>query len=351
MFRVSVTDFQSLKKTEIEVKGLTAITGPNNSGKTALMRAIKAVFQNNSNASFVRKHAQGCSILISFEDGQSIEWKRELHGKKFRTCYSINGGASIYPGREIPDEVTSFGIKSLSLAGQTIWPNFAPQFEGQIFLLDKPASVLAEAISDVEIVSKLNDALRISESERRKCQASLSEKTEAVKRTEAGLAQFSDVSSYKKIFASLQPQIESVQKQKSLLTVFSSLYEKKHRADEQIIRVIGITKCILPDLALCQKIVNLFAWATVTKSSYTRCIQQIEGLKVPKIGVDLGPLKSILDEVIRLRSIRDTYVTASTAVAAITAERISLLEKLKETETSLAAYEGMLCPTCKQIVL
>ncbi len=41
MVKVRVKNFQSIREAEVEVKGLTVITGPNNSGKTAFMRAVK----------------------------------------------------------------------------------------------------------------------------------------------------------------------------------------------------------------------------------------------------------------------------------------------------------------------
>ena len=66
--KIQVKNFQSIKKAEVEVKGLTVITGPNNIGKSALARAISGVFSNLKGNSFVRKGESHCEVEVEFED-------------------------------------------------------------------------------------------------------------------------------------------------------------------------------------------------------------------------------------------------------------------------------------------
>ncbi len=160
--KVTVENFQSIKKAEIEVEGFTVITGANNSGKTALMRAIKGAFQNTPGTAFVRHGEDRCRVEVEFEDG-SFAWEKG----KGKPTYEIDGKV-INPGKTVPDEVSALGVRPIKAgpAGD-VWPQIAPQFTGQVFLVDKQGSALAEAVADVERVGKLNRALKAAESDKR----------------------------------------------------------------------------------------------------------------------------------------------------------------------------------------
>ena len=140
--KVTVKNFQSIKEAELEVNGFTVITGANNSGKTALMRAIKGAFQNTKGTAFVRHGEDRCRVEIEFEDG-SFAWEKG----KGKPAYEIDGKV-VNPGKTIPDEVSALGVRPIKAgpAGD-VWPQIAPQFTGQVFLVDKHGSALAEAVA------------------------------------------------------------------------------------------------------------------------------------------------------------------------------------------------------------
>jgi DNA repair exonuclease SbcCD ATPase subunit len=160
--QVHIKNFQALRDTGLEIKGFTAITGPNNSGKTALMRAIRGAFQNTPGTTFVRHGATDMEVSLSFSDGRSVVWKKGTAARS-KPTYILDGGKPIHPGRSVPDEVRALGVVPIKVMGQDVWPTLAPQFTGQVFLLDQPGSSLAEAVADVDRVSKLNGALRSSD--------------------------------------------------------------------------------------------------------------------------------------------------------------------------------------------
>jgi len=162
--RVRVQNFQSIADAEITVDGLTAITGPNNTGKSAMLRAIRGVFQNTPGTHFVRHGAEKCVVELTFDDGRKLRWEK---GPKVRPTYVINDGEPIYPGQGVPDEVKAFGVAPIIAGGREVWPQIAPQMVGQVFLLDEPGSVLAEAVANVDRVGRLNRSLKAAESDRR----------------------------------------------------------------------------------------------------------------------------------------------------------------------------------------
>lgn len=169
--RVHVQNFQSIHEAEVVIDGFTVVTGTNNTGKTALQRAIRGVFQNTPGTSFIREGETTCQVTVGFDDHTVTWWKGT--GKRDRPTYIVDGGEPLYPGQAVPDEVAALGVVPIQAGGQEVWPTIAPQFSGQIFLLDKPGSAVAEAVADVERVGQLNRALRNAESDRRTAAATL----------------------------------------------------------------------------------------------------------------------------------------------------------------------------------
>ena len=90
----------------------------------------------------------------------------------------------IYPGREVPSEVQALGVSSIEVGTQTVWPQIASQFSGQIFLLDQSGAVVAETIADVDRVGSLTDALRLCESDRKGLKSALEIRKTDLKGTE-----------------------------------------------------------------------------------------------------------------------------------------------------------------------
>jgi chromosome segregation ATPase len=186
---IRAKNFQSIKNAEIVVDRFTVCTGTNNSGKTALQRAIRGVFQNTGGTAFIREGEKTCEVEVDFGKDGKVKWSKGT-GKRDRPTYVVNDGDPMYPGTAVPPEVAAFGVIPIQAGGQDVWPTIAPQFTGQIFLLDRPGSALAEAVADVERVGQLNRALRASESDRRQAAAALKVRLADIVTHEAELQAF-----------------------------------------------------------------------------------------------------------------------------------------------------------------
>ena len=102
----------------------------------------------------------------------------------------MDGKALDKVGAGAPLEVEALGVVPITAAGREIWPQFAQQFTGQVFLLDQPGSVLAESIADVSRVGVLNEALRNAQSDRRALSSELKVRLGDVTRYEAQEASY-----------------------------------------------------------------------------------------------------------------------------------------------------------------
>jgi len=167
--RVRVQNFQSIEDAEVVIDGLTVITGPNNSGKSAFMRAIWGVFTNAPSGPLVRRGESHLTVDIEFGDGHSVRWEK---GPKINQ-YTVDGKKLSNVGRGVPPEVAELGVQEIKGGSDRLWPQIARQFDGTLFLVNRSGSAVAEALSDIKRVGRLSEALRLSDSDKRSTVAEL----------------------------------------------------------------------------------------------------------------------------------------------------------------------------------
>jgi len=171
-FRIRVENFQSIESAEIVVEGFTVITGTNNLGKSAMVRALKGVFTNPA-PSFVRKGATHAVVEL-WSGPNYVRWEK---GKN-RNSYFLKTEDGEYtydkPGTKTPEKVCqAFGVLPVTVGTKTVWPQFADQLTGAVFLLDLPGSALADVVANVERIQVLNKALKKADSQKRKAVSAL----------------------------------------------------------------------------------------------------------------------------------------------------------------------------------
>lgn len=225
-FRVRAKNFQSIEDAEITVKGFTVITGRNNSGKTALMRAIYGAFVNAPSSSYLRHGTDALSVEIDFLDGHSLRWEK---GVKTKPTYVIDG-KTLHPGREVPSEVQALGVKSLTAGSAVIWPQIAPQLTGVVFLLDQSGAAVAEAVADVDRVSKLTGALKLAESDRRSAASELKTRRKDLAQAEDRLSKYVSLVDIESAVADVQSLHAEVEACKATLATLEGVRTKLVRS-------------------------------------------------------------------------------------------------------------------------
>ena len=86
--KVHIENFQSISKADLEFKqGINIIVGQSNSGKSAILRAIKGAILNPSGSQrYIKNGTEKFQVNLDYE-GNSIEWSREGQSP----VYTING--------------------------------------------------------------------------------------------------------------------------------------------------------------------------------------------------------------------------------------------------------------------
>lgn len=173
MIDVEVRNFQSIEKASFQIDGFTVVVGRSNIGKSALVRAVKAALTGASAASFVRhgsaclrrsKQAKTCKCQTSVHlrsEGFDLLWEK---GDAINR-YTFNGVVYDKAERGTPTFLTPQFSSVQVGSGQQLL-QVADQFT-PIFLLDQSGGTVADVLSDVARLDRINAAMRLSEKDRR----------------------------------------------------------------------------------------------------------------------------------------------------------------------------------------
>ena len=352
MFKVRVQDFQSIADASIEVDGFTVITGPNNSGKSALMRAIRGAFQNTKGSGFVRHKKAKSTVTVEFKDGK-LEWSKGK-AKKAKPTYVLNDGSPIHPGLHVPDEVRDLGIKPIQAGGREIWPQFAPQFTGQIFLLDQPGSVLAEAVADVERVTQLNQALKMSESDRRSAGSTLKVRMSDRQALQQELGRFDGLGNLENEVKGIEEGLQKAAVIEKAVQGLSDLRDRLDEATAAVEALQGIEDVEVPsenEFDSLEALLDEAADLRALQTRHTEAVNRVEvlaGVENIEVDIDFTPANRFLDALDVLRGLKSRHESAVERASVLEEKLAGEQERLESAEKAVTEMFAELgeCPFC-----
>lgn len=193
ILKVELENFQSHKKSIIELhKGLNVITGPSDSGKSAIIRAIRWVLYNEPRGTdFITTNTNQCKVSLYFDNGAIITRKRAA--AKNRYILRVNGEEEIFEGfgNTVPSEIVeSHKIRNLYLdTDHKSTINLATQLEGP-FLLSQSGAIRAKAIGRILGIHYLDSASRKASSTINELKKDYTQKLEEQKRIKERLKDY-----------------------------------------------------------------------------------------------------------------------------------------------------------------
>jgi hypothetical protein len=150
---VRLKNFQTFVDETIHLSpGVNALEGRNNLGKSAIVRAFRAVFYGESRDALIRHGEKLCTIEIGFPGGRVLHWNRQARRNPINVWKLLGPDGAVVQeegmvyetgGRTPPDWVSDlFGIRQVEKLDVHINTQKNP-----VFLLDKPGSTRASVLS------------------------------------------------------------------------------------------------------------------------------------------------------------------------------------------------------------
>jgi hypothetical protein len=170
---VEIRNFQSIEKVSLKIDGFTVVVGRSNIGKSAIVRAVKAALTGAPVSSFVRhatsclrktKSAKTCKCFSSVHlkgDGMDLLWEK---GDSINR-YTYNGQVYDKAERGTPDFLQP-AFSPVKVGDRHDLIQVADQFF-PIFLLDQTGGTIADTLSDVAKLDRINVAMRLAEKDRK----------------------------------------------------------------------------------------------------------------------------------------------------------------------------------------
>lgn len=251
--KVILENFQSHKYTSIEFdRGLNIIVGASDSGKTAILRAIKwALYNDPAGDYFIREGATEASVSIFFSDKTSIKRYRS-RSKNTYFVYDKDGGEEKYEGfgLQVPEEVIdTTGIEKILLDKDTSKAiNISDQLEGA-FLLSEKSSTKANSIGYLVGVDLIDDALsntlrdvRNLKSDEKKYEKEINDLNEELKEYAYIKDAKKKIGLVRDIRDSIDSKSKRMEKLKSLLEDKTGLEKMKKNLEDQIEKLNNLEK-------------------------------------------------------------------------------------------------------------
>lgn len=216
--KVSIRNFQSLKKVDVELGKFTVIVGASNSGKSAFLRALRVLTHNASSPSFVTTGKKKSDIAGFFDNGkQAVSLER---GKSLST-YHLNGEQYAKAGVGVPEDVSKF-LALPEIEGDDL--NFAFQFD-RPFLLADASTKVAKVLGDLTNINVLFEAVRVVNRQRLDKAGKLKVRRSDIEDLKARIPEFEDIPAERKRLREARSSLEGVRDRAARLKRLEDLLE------------------------------------------------------------------------------------------------------------------------------
>lgn len=157
--QVDIQGFQSLAKVSVRLGKLTVLSGPSNSGKSAFVRALRALVTNPRGDWYMREDAPSTEVAVVIDEGEA----RVTFGRVKQVYYEISypEGIADYTavGTNVPDDVMALLKIDPDLQ---VTDQFDPPF-----LLNVPGSQVAKVLGQITKSDRMQKATGVAKSKAR----------------------------------------------------------------------------------------------------------------------------------------------------------------------------------------
>lgn len=360
--KVKIKNYQAIKDATLEFnKGLTAIIGTTNAGKSSIIRAIESAINNKAGNGFINYDANECQVIIEAGDNV-VEWSKKTTGAG---TYTLNGSTITKIGRSQNEEVAAIlNMQEVQVNENKIRLNFWKQMEYP-FLVGYTPNQLFNFISkssEQEYIKQFQETkqgeLKSIDDEIKKSYTAIDIRNDDILQTKSKINTLEvylkvDSNELKQLVEFEEALNETINKIDKINT---TIEETTHSLVGPSKKVVGL-KVILDGMAddlqfvlngeeLLNKIdgleVNIVE--TGTMNDTTKKVLEVLSDKSSKLEDTLNTIKSIENSLLEALSIESSINTLDTNINSIKTQIKDTLNKLETINTELKEFT--VCPLC-----
>jgi len=341
---VNIQNFQSHKDTSLEFSpGVNIITGTSDSGKSALMRALRWVIENKPTGDGFRSSRGGdTAVQIDFKEGNSV--KRGKTNKE--NTYQLNDSEPHKSvGKEIPKEIEKIiNMTDVNVQKQIDRP----------FLISNTPGEVASHFNEVANLTQIDGGLRNINKWISTINTDIKYNTKSISETQEKLKGFSYLEDLEIDIVKLEKKQELAEEKgkqkKTLEETLVSLTETEDRI-KSYANILQAEKTVLEALELDKKITGL----KTAKSNLRKIVREINDCSslikkqekykggeklVDEVLVLMDKKKEVKAEMAGLKKIKLLVTTGEESIA-------KDKKYLKEIQTKLEDNMPDVCPLCE----
>jgi DNA repair exonuclease SbcCD ATPase subunit len=341
--KLIIKNFQSHVHTEFHFHpGLNVFVGPSDSGKSAILRALRWVLFNAPRGTeYIRVGANLCEVELHLNDGTIIRRIRNNHSINRYQLEKVGEEPQIFEGfgSEVPLEIANaHQFKPLHLEQKDIYLQVGHQLEGP-FLLSESSGMKAKTIGLVSGAHLIDRALKKLNSDRLQLSSKNKYLQQQMQSVEKKLVPFEDLDDLEKMLLQAEYKAVELKGKQSLLIQLKQLQHKytQNVQEQQIQKSIldrfpNIEKAEHNSIALENKLLYLRQY----RQLFVRYQLHAEEKKIQKLIYDktktISEAKSIQQDLESKLVQIDLYKKLEVAYQKIKDEKYGLQKILNETK-------------------
>ena len=233
---IHVKNFQSLREVSLSLGKLTVIVGPTNVGKSALMRALRALVENRRGESFIFDGARECQVSVA-TDTHTVVWYKPI---KKSALYYIAQGQNQLSNVPQSTAIETLGIRKVELSRVvSLMLNFQNQLDPP-FLLTESDVVKSKIIGEITNASLLLASINILKRWGSMNSGNLSVRLQDTANTKDKLVKYATIPKLKEDMKALTLRVLELNNFKAQLQSLEQLFETSTIASTTLTKYLAV---------------------------------------------------------------------------------------------------------------
>jgi len=343
--KLTLKNFQAHKNSTLNFSpGINVITGPNNKGKSSIIRAIYwLVFNRPSGDEFIREGSKSCSVQGVF-DGVSVTRKRGKSENK----YVVDGQTFNALRSDVPSEV-----KDIIRMTRT---NFQLQHDPH-FLLSYNSSEVAKALNRVVGLDQIDTSFQVPNRIIRQMNSSIDHIQKDIDHYEKSLEKFRDLDKVEKLIEQYENTLKLKSDLESSINRLESATASLHE-DAALRKKRKILNSVQKRLTKIESTLEEIENISSTTDRLHKTIKTLTETKDPSKSIRI--VEKAHKSIEKMESLLESRSNIKTHLSQISSYTSSIQNSLEELENAKSEYEKArdtfdkklkelgVCPFCEQ---